>query len=387
MPTSVVPYQNSVDGFIMSAGAPANYYGGSVQPAVFTDTHAPIVSAMGLDGLEIASSKNIYLTAKGNTHSATLSVDQTQPLHITEHNTGPLATSVTASTCNVQASLETLEAKSQVRTSVGASSATANAAEVTCGTGSSQICAGAGSGNTLRTSSSIVSAHSGHISLASPAGQEFFVAGEADAAISTSGSLVQIRKDIDIRGQLNNVSASSVVLRINDNRVKLASKCTTDSEIGGDDTGMSIETVPPVDVVSKFTNNDGTPLFVAGDGSIDKDKAVSAKLFEKHLAFKNRAGAKMLGVQNVQGRTTEPTWCLDGGALRITRDVPKGGGLATRVSICMRIDDFGNLEINRISRPMTWNVTNNLYTEGLPVVDELERFDVDSTSYAQALPP
>ena len=385
-----VNYYNSSGQQIQYIGTTPDYYGNSQYPTVLQETHVPLVSAYELDALELSSHGSITLTTDADQKAVQLtsSAGGTDTLV----NVGDQSANVQAADVHMLADKSVVTATTSTGTLVGSSTGDrsemhTNATNMSLATNSA---ASGGKGGALETSSSQgprLSVGSASIDVSSPrvrmrstVAEDFFVGNNANASISVENDRILISHNIDIQGQLNSISATNETLAVEDNIIKLVTSNIADSELSQNGTGMLIDTVPTTaDPVGDFKAADGSALFLNGDSTVNVTKARDSSAFAKQLAFMPGDGARMTGGRIKTVALREPAWNLEGGSIRLTRDVPVGPGSLRRYCMCMRVDDDGNLEVNRITQPMTWNDTTNKFVEGVPIVDTMVRFDRSGT--------
>lgn len=223
-----------------------------------------------------------------------------------------------------------------------------------------------GGGSSFSTNSGLVHLRSGK--------HEMNVGGVTILTIDDSKAT--IHRDIDILGTLNRVDATINSMRIRDPNIRLAHDARLDTAVGDGATGVAIQTVPGAAVdatyMSGFKKANGTPLFVAGDNSIDVHTAEKSGAFDKHFSFSVGSGAKVLGKRTEVARSSEPSWDAAGGSIRLERTVATGDGIAIQFAIRMRVTDDGSFEVIREATTMTWNAITSQYTKTAPVFTVLQ---------------
>lgn len=191
--------------------------------------------------------------------------------------------------------------------------------------------------------------------------------------------VVHIRRDVEIQGVLNSITGASTTLQVADQEIRLATAASLESDVSGTPTGLLIDTVPgaaaDANHVGGFKAEDGASLFVDTDSNeIDVPAARSAGIFAKRLAHRVGNGVRLAGARTREARSAAPRWEIEGGALRMRRDVASTEpGKATRFVMDMRVSDEGNFEIVRLKYPLTFNESTGKYAAGTPEVGIMQQ--------------
>ena len=115
---------------------------------------------------------------------------------------------------------------------------------------------------------------------------EFFV---NENPIVTMADKITFHVDVDIEGAFNSIAGDQTILQVEDPIIQLAAKLDTEADVAQNPSGVVIDTVPAtgagnVTYMSRFKAEDGSNLFVGGDGQVDVAKAVSSGAFVKQVA-------------------------------------------------------------------------------------------------------
>lgn len=399
-PMSVAAYKYDPTKYISYTGADADYYpeeGAFVVPEV----HTASVSGHDLDALELSSGEKIVLTTNGGNKALEVSAIGIADPAVVDTT----VLSAGANALKLHSDADTVLSANSINfqsgTVLDSSVTVANASDPTfrlratetdmlVGTGVVDESGVVTSGAFLQTTAD--SFKLGHdsaritsddavdstIRYEAAGKHEFFVGADAQsqatgsAAVEISADKVVIRKDVELTGTINSISAEQTSLQVQDQILHLAysddpATQKRDVLLSQSKTGLTIDTVPgdfatDADYMRGYKAADGTALFVDdGNSVIDVDKALASGAFSKEIAYHINGGVKSAGARTEVSRLNEPVWNVSGGALRLSHTVPAGDGLAKKFGLKFRITDGGDLEMVRITNNLQWNATDGMY--------------------------
>lgn len=413
MSTPVVAYQYDPTKTINYIGPPVEngdepYPDGG--PVAVGKLHTALVSAHGLDALELASSGKVVITTDGTEKALEISglgISDPTVIDTTVLDGGDKNLKFTSKGTTFDAENITVAATSSIHSYLRqdvdtdpTSHFVSQPERMLLGSGLLDADRNVVTGSFLQTtplafqlghdSASIksVAGAQSQIRYDAANGHEFFAGPDSGTAAAGTGVIeilsdkVIIRKDVDLIGNLNSTATESAVLNVEDQIIRLArsddpATANRDSLLQYSKTGLTIETVPGSYVddgayMSQFKGPDGSKLFVDDTaGTIDVDKANGSGVFTKELCFHLNDGAKSAGARTQASRLSEPFWKVSGGALHLTRTVPAGAGKAKEFAMGFRIADDGSMEMCRVTRKLVWDGTTASYVPDQAAADSV----------------
>ena len=353
---------------------------------VVSDINTARVSAYELDALELSTGGRVDVTTDG-AHAALTLACQADPL-VTDIAAGGAASLIAGTAIAptvVAAPTVGATASGQISARVAgvvetATPATFNASLLPGfpsgfppGTASSLSTTAAGDTAVESGDTAIRQAATGRARYEAAAGHVFAVGGRDVFTVSPAAALVDAAIDID--GTLNRIGVVATDMRVEDKLVMLG---VGETDAAGDDSGIQILSAPvaasDVAYLSRFTDADGQPVFVAPDGStVDTERVAASGLFRKRVV--NSAGPRALeGERSAAARRDGPAWQIENGSLCLTHVVPVGPGIARRYTVALRITDLGHFEFVRTTVEFGIGVQGNVSPNTTPEIRVLKRF-------------